>query len=129
MDSQREKFCARLEELISLRKTTPAALSVAIGRDNCFIRDYMRMQKKGFAASELALVEQALECEPGELSWLLAGITPIHRGSAGSVEEINSSRGNLRMVIENEVANIRLEGEIPTDVALQIQALVRSARR
>jgi DNA-binding Xre family transcriptional regulator len=58
----------RLTELMASRRTTPAALSRAIGKGPTFIHDFLRGQSKSFKAGVLVEIERELRCKPGELS-------------------------------------------------------------
>jgi hypothetical protein len=86
-----ELLRARLKELMKLQKTNATRLSLAIGRDSTFIRDFLRGTKKGFMAPDLAAIERALNTPQGELSSLAAGLAADQRENGTSESSVDLS--------------------------------------
>ena len=66
---------ARLLELIAARRTTATGLARALGKDEGFIRDFLRGKKSGFMAVDLLSIERELRVPCGELTQIAAGVS------------------------------------------------------
>ena len=72
-DPLRQRLLEQMKEF----KTNATRLSLAIGRDGTFIRDFINGKKSGFSSADMMAIERELGIPQGELSLLAARDEPV----------------------------------------------------